>query len=264
MSSASSDAPRLAYRLACALEFDAPVRGHVFALRCVPRDAAPGSTLRCDPAAALHPWRDAFGNTVAAGRIDAPHARFAFVSEGVAHPSPCPDRAPPQPFLRHASGLTAPGAALRALFRGTAPEATASGTARALSLLVHRTLAYAPGLTSVRTSAEEALAQGAGVCQDYAHVLLALLRMRGIACRYVTGLIPGEGATHAWAEYWDGGRWEALDPTHGTIALSTYIKIAQGSDYSDCPVERGIFFGAAGQRMTVTARVQEIPSAPQT
>ena len=250
----------LAYRLDCALSFSAPVEGHVFGLRCSPRAAGARGSVRCDPPAPLFPWADAFGNTVLAGRIDAPHAHFSFVSEGTVPMGAAPDRTPPQPFLRYPTRLTAPGPALRALLLRAPRGETEAATARALSRLVHGALEYAPGRTGVRTRAEEALSFGEGVCQDYSHVLIALLRMRGICCRYACGLIPGEGKTHAWVEFWDGAAWEGLDPTNGALAGPAYIKIAHGCDFSDCPVESGIFYGTARQSMTVTATLQDIPS----
>ena len=103
---------------------------------------------------------------------------------------------------------------------------------------------YTPGSTTIKTTAEEALAQGKGVCQDYAHVMLAVCRNLGLASRYIAGMLGGEGATHAWVEIYHEGRWVGLDPTHNRLIDDNYITIAHGRDYRDCMLDIGIFSGA--------------------
>ena len=117
---------------------------------------------------------------------------------------------------------------------------------------------YAPGSTSVATTAAQAVELGRGVCQDYAHITLALMRDAGIPSRYVCGFIPGEGATHAWVEWFDSGLWLALDPTHDRAVEYGFIKLAHGRDSSDCPVNRGIFTGRVQQSNSVSIKVEEI------
>lgn len=122
---------------------------------------------------------------------------------------------------------------------------------------LYREFSYVPGSTHVGTTAEEALAGGKGVCQDYAQILIALCRMAGYPARYVVGLLPGEGATHAWAEVWQDGRWLGLDPTHDCAADERYIKLSHGRDFTDCSVDRGCFKGGAGQRQKIYIKVEE-------
>ena len=106
---------------------------------------------------------------------------------------------------------------------------------------VHGRIRYTKGVTGVRTTAAEALALGGGVCQDYAHVALALLRRCGIAARYVSGHLLGEGGTHAWIEALLPAAdrspkvlvAHAFDPTHGCAAGLNYITVATGRDYLD-------------------------------
>ncbi len=126
--------------------------------------------------------------------------------------------------------------------------------------LMHRLyqrLSYAQGLTHVGTTAAEAFGHGRGVCQDYAHIYVALCRMAGFPARYVAGMAVGEGATHAWAEVWQDGAWIACDPTHDCAVDDRYIKLSHGRDFIDCSVDRGCFCGADGQEQTVYVKVTE-------
>lgn len=108
------------------------------------------------------------------------------------------------------------------------------------------------------TSAEEAWALGKGVCQDYAHILIALCHLSDIPARYVTGMMVGEGHSHAWVEILDHGHWYALDPTNNCIAADTYIKIGHGRTAKDCMINKGIIKGGGSQHQTVTVRVEEL------
>ncbi len=115
---------------------------------------------------------------------------------------------------------------------------TAGALASAANECVHNALSYEHGATSVRTTAAEALAKGAGVCQDYAHVLLALTRRLGLASRYISGQMLGFGGSHAWVEVVvpDGhgqARVLSLDPTHGRATGFEYVTVAVGRDYAD-------------------------------
>lgn len=87
-----------------------------------------------------------------------------------------------------------------------------------------------------------------GVCQDEAHIMLALLRMKGIPCRYVMGYMLGEGSTHAWVEVLREEKWIGMDPTNRRMVNDEYITVSAGRDANDCPVNRGIFSGMAKQQ----------------
>ncbi len=98
---------------------------------------------------------------------------------------------------------------------------------------------------------------GQGVRQDYAHILIALLRLDGIPARYIAGMLIGEGATHAWCEAYCEGYWMGLDPTHGCWLTDDYIEVARGRDYRDCIMDRGCFRGYALQTEEVSVKVAE-------
>ncbi len=145
------------------------------------------------------------------------------------------------------------------------------GFARAASQLIHERFRYVKGATHVHSSIKDALDLGAGVCQDFAHVLLGLVRMRGLPGRYVSGyLVPpqtaepnarveeviGGQASHAWTEvYVPGTGWIALDPTLGAPVALRHVRVAYGRDYGDAAPMRGVYKGHAGQRLFVDVRV---------
>lgn len=118
-------------------------------------------------------------------------------------------------------------------------------------------LAYAPGATGVATTAAQAFHNGRGVCQDFAHVYLALARQAGLAARYVNGLPQGEGVSHAWCEVWLDGFWTGIDPTRLQWTDEGYLRFGAGRDFGDCPIERGVFLGSARQEQQVFMRVSQ-------
>lgn len=128
---------------------------------------------------------------------------------------------------------------------------------------VYSNFKYQKGITNIETTVDEILSHRQGVCQDFAHVLLQLLRTAGIPARYVSGYIcpnksglRGEGATHAWVEYYlPGEGWVGLDPTNNIMADCHHIKLATGRDFSDCTPIKGIFKGIARQSLSVYVSV---------
>jgi transglutaminase-like putative cysteine protease len=148
------------------------------------------------------------------------------------------------------------------------------GFADTAATVVNEKFTYKPGATHVHTSAEEVLHSRAGVCQDFSHVLISILRQRGIPARYVSGyLIPrrseqedsraamenviGGQASHAWvqANIPDRG-WIGLDPTVGYFVDEQHILIARGRDYGDVTPVRGVYKGHAGQNLSVDVLVR--------
>jgi transglutaminase-like putative cysteine protease len=162
--------------------------------------------------------------------------------------------------LLDATQLTAPDDDLEELTR----ELRVSGLehaelATAACQRVFALMAYAHGVTTVRTTAAEAFAQRQGVCQDYAHVLLAVTRGLGLPSRYVSGQLLGTGGSHAWVEVLvpDGrgrARVLALDPTTGRAAGMTYVTIAVGRDYADIAPVSGTYLAPHSGVLTMSKR----------
>jgi transglutaminase-like putative cysteine protease len=137
----------------------------------------------------------------------------------------------------------------------------------AVSSLVADRVSYLPGTTGVTTSAAEAWEQGTGVCQDIAHVSIALLRGLGLPSRYVSGYLhpekeaelhhPVAGQSHAWIEYW-AGAWCGYDPTNRTRADESHVVVGRGRDYDDVPPHKGVYRGVAGGPPEVTVEFTQV------
>jgi transglutaminase-like putative cysteine protease len=129
---------------------------------------------------------------------------------------------------------------------------------------VHEHLKYRKGATGVRTTAAEVLVAGGGVCQDFAHLSLALLRAMGIPSWYVSGYLhpkkgapvdePLVGESHAWVAAFTGTVWP-LDPTSGNPVGERHVRVAAGRDYRDVSPFRGIYAGRAAQDLDVTVEL---------
>jgi len=151
-------------------------------------------------------------------------------------------------------------------------DGTVAGFVQASSDLVHQRFRYVKGATHVHSSIEDSLTLGAGVCQDFAHLLLGVMRMRGIPARYVSGyLVPGSTAapdakqedviggqaSHAWTEVLiPNAGWTAFDPTLGKPVGLRHVRLAYGRDYGDVAPVRGVYKGHAGQTLSVDVRVR--------
>jgi transglutaminase-like putative cysteine protease len=127
---------------------------------------------------------------------------------------------------------------------------------------VYQSMSYQAGLTDVSTTAAQALALGRGVCQDYAHVMLALCRACHLPARYVSGHLIGEGGTHAWVEVLlpaGDGSGEAIawpfDPTHASRGGLNHVSIAVGGDYADVAPTSGTYNATVAGRLTSRKRV---------
>jgi transglutaminase-like putative cysteine protease len=130
--------------------------------------------------------------------------------------------------------------------------------ALAIMRLTHDRMSYEPLTTHVHTTARESLAAGRGVCQDFAHVMIALCRAARIPARYVSGYLAAErtNGTHAWAEVFIPSiGWVAVDPTRNIQPGETYVKIAAGRDYNDVPPLRGAYRGTCERIMEVAVEI---------
>ena len=132
---------------------------------------------------------------------------------------------------------------------------------------VHTEMEYVPGTTGVHTSAVEAWKEKNGVCQDYAHLSLVMLRSLGIPSRYVSGYLhPSrsavidrtvEGQSHAWIEAWTGGWW-GYDPTNDLAISEQHVSVGVGRDYSDVPPLKGIYTGAGAKDLEVKVEITRL------
>jgi transglutaminase-like putative cysteine protease len=216
-------------------------------------------------------WRDNAGNTVV--RLVADHVEeyleFAYSATLTRRRDGAsvlldPHMLGSAPWLR-ATTLTAASDPLRALASVSPPSGhgpfdrlTGLALADALCQVTYDALTYEYGVTGVRTTADQAVALGRGVCQDSAHIMLALCRIRGLPARYVSGHLVGQGGTHAWVEVLvpsaDGHAAEAVgyDPCNGRRTGAGHVTVATGRDYRDVPPTSGTYVGTATGRLTTT------------
>jgi len=280
------------YHLVHATEFryDGPVSESYNEVRLRPMHDETQSCLSfrliTDPASRGTSYRDSFGNWVHQFNILPEHRHLKIEAESVvlAHGAPVlptggmklseiADRRAeleeefldfiiPTGYVPHVVELDELIAAATELSDGSV-----SGFVQAAASLIHEKFKYVKGATHVNSSIQDSLAVGAGVCQDFAHLLLGVVRKRGLPARYVSGyLVPesaaapdaklqeviGGSASHAWAEvYLPGSGWVGLDPTLGMPLGLQHVRIAYGRDYGDVAPVRGVYKGHAGQRLSV-------------
>jgi transglutaminase-like putative cysteine protease len=242
--------------------------------------------LRLEPKVSTRSYTDFYGNLVEYFDITTTHNRLVVEAESEVETVADATRAP-IPIVPFESLAAFPDRDLLAEFTASshyvpldvevwreAQDALSEGRGdvwgdvRRLGHHVYRTFAYRSHVTGVHTRANDALKLRAGVCQDFAHVMLALCRCMQIPARYVSGYFlnrhrrPGEvEASHAWIEaYIPGYGWAAYDPTHDRLANENYIKVAAGRDYADIRPVSGTYRGAATRELRVAVKVREATS----
>ena len=127
---------------------------------------------------------------------------------------------------------------------------------------LHRAMTFKPGFTTPDTTGSEAWQARTGVCQDYAHIFLGLVRSQGIPARYVSGYLnqgqqyAGDSQMHAWVEaFVPGLGWKAFDPSNQLVANHHYIKVAHGVDYNDCSPIKGVLQAVTSQESSYAVHV---------
>ena len=190
---------------------------------------------------------DRFDNCVVHVRIPEIAERVAFSVRAILQRSAVTNVVVPRFDRAGTTRLTSPDPSIAAAvdrFRGAGDV---TETIDAVADLVHHSIAYCHDVTSVRTTAGEAWQFRRGVCQDMAHVMLAMCASLGIDARYVSGHLVGDGASHAWVEALDAQRGEvvAVDPTHNRRTDLRYVTTATGRDYGDVAPTSGTYTSVA-------------------
>ena len=247
--------------------------------------------VRVEPQTRLHQHLDYYGTTVIEFGIAKPHDALAIdVRARVATAEP-PD--PPAGGWSAMEGDATAAARSSSCSRTRASRTTcastsSSGSSRADSPLatlervvqvIPDRFEYRAGVTYVGSTVEDLLDAGAGVCQDFAHLALVLLRRNGIAARYVSGYLfaPPEGReeadsaeveTHAWLEALvppdEGGgepQWVGIDPTNRCLSGERYVKIGHGRHYRDVPPIKGVYRGSATAKLDASVRMHRTDAA---
>jgi transglutaminase-like putative cysteine protease len=242
------------------------------------RQVAVEAAVEVSPATRTYRYWDYWGTMVDAFDLHEPHAEMSVVGTSVVETSP-----PLEPFTgagwddlasdlvrdRFAE-LLAPTPQVPAL-PDVGPEPDRSRrpaeAVEAAAAWVHDRLAYGKGLTNVATTAADALLIGGGVCQDFTHLTLAVLRGMGIPARYVSGYLhPSDaaemgiasiGESHAWVEAWTG-EWWGFDPTHLGRVGERHVVVGRARDYADVSPLRGVYHGAPAEALTVSVEITRL------
>lgn len=215
---------------------------------------------------------DGFGNHVHYFNLVRPHAGLSVISRSTVETGLGPDQDPGEElvgdFLRFRSPVKdVEGIRELARRHPIADPLSAAEVERALdelALTISREFTYDQSVTNVYSAVDDVLQLRAGVCQDFAHLFIAVARSMGVPARYVSGYIhfPGEKfstASHAWAEAWVPGRgWVGFDATHPVRTTPHHVRLAVGRDYTDAAPTRGVYVGSASSAMSISVKTREI------
>jgi transglutaminase-like putative cysteine protease len=274
--------------------YSAPISQSVMELRMEPRSEKGQRCLNfrlaLNPHARIMSYRDYLNNVVHHFDIPGQHKQLVIVAESTVEMKPAPelpDSLPESAWeaidrmaqaeydMLLPSQFTHPTPLLEALAAELNAERRDDplGLLRELNTAIFNTFAYRQQSTQVDSPIDDALEARQGVCQDFAHIMIALVRRLGIPCRYVSGYLfhhqdkadrSAQDATHAWIEALlpDLG-WVGFDPTNNLLCGDRHIRAAIGRDYADVPPTRGVFKGEAESELSVGVRVS-LADEPQT
>ena len=267
---------KLHFNYCMEIRYSADVSWCCYTIKCIPKDndRQKISNIKIDmiPETKAEWATDSHGNRYIYGSNEMPHSYFKYHIEGEAE---CGYTAyesvaskTEEMIYRHSHGLATPGEKLKEYYleaiRGAMPsfdEMRSLDKAKHIMERLYGYLVYEKGCTDICTGAEEAFSIGRGVCQDYSHIMISLLNLAGCSARYVTGLIIGEGESHAWVEVVDNGKWYGFDPTNNILVQDSHIKIGCGRDATECQINRGIMHGGGQQTQDIYVNVSEISPA---
>lgn len=276
--------------------YEPAVRESVMEVRLQPRSDGEqrclSFTLEVDPAANIMQYRDFTGNTVHHFDIAGRHAQVKVTAQSTVEVQSAPAPRPaesgdwadldalvagndhwemllPSHFAQSSAPLDQLAQEFRCERRGNPLELLTE-----LNQAIYNLFAYVPNSTKVDSPIEEALRTRQGVCQDFAHIMITLVRRLQIPCRYVSGYMfrrdeddtekdrSLEGASHAWVEALVPGLgWLAFDPTNNLVGADRHIRVAIGRDYADVPPTRGVYKGEAQSELSVAVTVSPADSA---
>jgi transglutaminase-like putative cysteine protease len=276
---------RIAVRHRTGYQYGSPARASYNEVRMTPASSGGQhlltSRLEIRPDARPLRYVDYWGTQVHAFDLHVPHTELEVTATSVVETAGPADAVPEVDWDTLASAavrdrfaeLLAPSRyavaedELDAVARSLRAAGSPAETGRAAVHWVHETLDYVRGATAVGTTSAEARALGQGVCQDFSHLALALLRSAGLPARYVSGyLYPSSDAgldetvsaeSHAWVECW-AGDWIPLDPSNLSEVAERHVLVARGRDYADVRPIAGVYSGPAAQALGVTVELTRL------
>jgi len=265
--------------------YDAPVTSSYNEVRLTPRADSRQTVVlnrvETTPATRSYRYVDYWGTAVTAFDLHAPHTSLEVTGLSVVETeeTAVPDEAIGWDELRSEenrdrydevllpSRYVPADRGLARVARQIAKGADPVAAVLAAAQWVHDEMSYVPGTTGVHTSAVQAFEEREGVCQDYAHLTLLLLRGMGIPSRYVSGYLHPTaaapvgatvaGESHAWVEAWTGSWW-GYDPTNATVVGEQHVSVGTGRDYADVPPLKGIYSGGGSTALDVVVEVTRL------
>jgi transglutaminase-like putative cysteine protease len=258
--------------------YTGPIAETVMELRLRPMDGngqrCVGFKLELSHGVVPRTYMDGYGNSVHYFNLVRPHSGLSVVSRSTVETGLAPDEDPGEElvtdFLRFRSPVkdvegVRELARRHAVADPSSPEAVERGLDE-LTLAISREFTYDTTVTNVYSAVDDVLTLKAGVCQDFAHLFIAVARAMGVPARYVSGYIhlPKWGdkavtASHAWAEAWVAGKgWIGFDATHPVRTTPHHVRLAVGRDYTDAAPTRGVYVGSAGSSMSISVRTRAI------
>ena len=276
------------YSIRHELEFryDAPVRGSVMTLFLSPvrdrRQQLRSFSIETDPGGAVFEFRGPFGNRGHFFDRPGTHRALRIVARSRVEVSPPREiagdtgscswetlasaiRTPQLWLMLQPSRFAQPSSAALGQFvaaRGIEKRDDVLESIRVLLGRVYEAFEFSPGITAADSPIEHILETGRGVCQDYAHVMISVLRGWGVPSRYVSGYLGPDGSlsstneSHAWVECWlPGFGWCGFDPANNCACDERHVRAAVGRDYADVPPVRGVFRGSANSALGTRVKV---------
>ena len=259
----------LNYEYRMKISYSEPVERCYFTIKGIPADDFRQRRISYDicitPEVAYSEHQDSFGNKQIIGSVRKPHSEFEYVIKGLVETYPVSTsggcHSPMLGMYKYPYGKCIPGDTIIGFAKELEAEVKSkSGDKEKAFFIMNRlyeTMTYESGSTRVETSAEEAFSNGKGVCQDFAHVFICLLRLFSIPARYVCGIMEGEGESHAWVEVACDENFVAFDPTHNREITDEYIKFGVGRDATDCTINRGVMWGGGAQLQEIYVSVEK-------
>jgi transglutaminase-like putative cysteine protease len=265
--------------------YEQPVTSSYNEARLTPQTTATQTTLeavvRTEPGSNMQRYHDYWGTQVNAFDLHRPHDRLEVVASSLVETTPLP--APEERVgwtdlrterinneyaeLLASTPQTTTDDSMEHAIAEVAGQPDPEAAVLVAAQMVRKQLTYRPGATGVATTAAQAWGKGSGVCQDFAHVTVALLRGAGIPARYVSGYLhpvvePAIGATvvgesHAWVEAWIGS-WMAVDPTNVAAVGERHVLVGRARDYRDVSPLRGVYAGRGGSALRVSVEITRL------
>lgn len=249
---------QLTFEYQMKLSFSQSIKEQQFQLRCLPQDCPHQKVIdlhySITPIDSIYQFKDGFNNLVISGNAMTKHKEFQFTVKGrinVDYQQHIYEEC--HPIFHYATQLTTFSPMMKELL-----PTSHHFEDQMLEIMnnIYQNMHYQQNTTNIYTTASETYQNKVGVCQDYAHIMLAVCRYLHYPARYIAGMLYGEGETHAWIEVYHEGIWYAYDPTHNRKVDEQYIVLSKGRDYNDCIVDKGVFLGYCDQTQNVHVSVK--------